>query len=533
MIQSIYTSVSNADVVPCGKKGQTIKSDPIPLLRNNYLGEYRTELEKAKVRKNLGIADEATLQWGNIFGFIEQQTDLIDYIKTMQEYSTSLNEDVSNVREALDYIIGFVTTFKTDTDSIQQLKQNVVQINEELNNLDNSIVEVNQGLQNSINILEQSVQQNIDTTSEQINQTIYSIETDLRSNISTNAEAIGEVSKSIEDINQKIEQINQDLIYIDVDSNILGWVQNKLSNSNSIELTETELQVKISSEEKNAIQLNNGLFVHDYSEEISNIQNITNNLEGLGTYQTDLADNAKAPITIGGIVEGTKVSELRNKTISEILDTLIFPTSVRLLEYPQLYYSELPYLVEIGQELLKPILTYYQGDAGETLNQSEQILDPFSSIITEGVYNSIGTYTYKASLTHAAGAYLENNKGEITDIRVEEGIVETEIYVVATYPWYTSFSNGDSPENKQELVAFGISEPIIISLQNYPQIWLPGENSQILSFKADTGLGYLPVDMDGWEQTTKQYNNITYKVWSKKNPYAAIITHEIQFKLAL
>ena len=60
MIQSIYTSVSNADVVPC-KKGQSIKSDPIPLVRDKYLGEYRTELEKAKVRKNLGIADDVNL----------------------------------------------------------------------------------------------------------------------------------------------------------------------------------------------------------------------------------------------------------------------------------------------------------------------------------------------------------------------------------------------------------------------------------------------------------------------------------------
>ena len=45
MIQPIYTSVSNADIKPCGKKGHLIKSEPIPLLRDNYLGEYRTELE--------------------------------------------------------------------------------------------------------------------------------------------------------------------------------------------------------------------------------------------------------------------------------------------------------------------------------------------------------------------------------------------------------------------------------------------------------------------------------------------------------
>ena len=47
MIQPIYTSVSNADIKPCGKKGHLIKSEPIPLLRDNYLGEYRTELEKS------------------------------------------------------------------------------------------------------------------------------------------------------------------------------------------------------------------------------------------------------------------------------------------------------------------------------------------------------------------------------------------------------------------------------------------------------------------------------------------------------
>ena len=521
MIQSIYTSVSNADVVPCGKKGQTIKSDPIPLLRNNYLGEYRTELEKAKVRKNLGIADEATLQWGNIFGFIEQQTDLVDYIKTMQEYSTSLTDQVTNVREALDYVIGFVTTFKTDNDSIQQLKQDVIQINSDLDILNQSIGSISQELQNNINTLEQSIQQDINNVNEQINQTINSIEADLRSGIAINVEAIGDVSRSIEEINQRIEQINQDLIYIDVDANILTWIQNKLLNSNSIELTENELQVKISDKEGNAIQLENGLYVENLSEDIV-------------TYKTDLSDDTKVPVTVGGITEGTKVSELRNKTFSEIIDTILFPTAVRPLEYPQLYYSEIPYLVEVGDPLIFPEVIYYPGDAGETLEQTNQLFDPFSTILTEGVYKQVGTYTYRATVKHAAGEYLINNKGEVTNDRIEENTIGVETYITATYPWYTSSSNGEFPELKQELIAFGTnSDFILISLHGQPQIWLPGENSTILSFKADTGLGYLPVDMDGWEQTTKQYNNITYKVWSKKNSYSAIITHEIQFKLAL
>jgi hypothetical protein len=48
-----------------------MSSDQTPLIKTKYLSEFRTELEKAKVRKNLGIADDASLLWGNIDGVIE------------------------------------------------------------------------------------------------------------------------------------------------------------------------------------------------------------------------------------------------------------------------------------------------------------------------------------------------------------------------------------------------------------------------------------------------------------------------------
>ena len=53
-IQTIYTQVDNAKLEPC-KKGKPELPFKIPLLRNNYLGEYRTQVEKDKVLKNLGI----------------------------------------------------------------------------------------------------------------------------------------------------------------------------------------------------------------------------------------------------------------------------------------------------------------------------------------------------------------------------------------------------------------------------------------------------------------------------------------------
>ena len=53
-IQTIYTQVDNAKLEPC-KKGKPVPPLKVPLLRNNYLGEYRTQVEKDKVLKNLGI----------------------------------------------------------------------------------------------------------------------------------------------------------------------------------------------------------------------------------------------------------------------------------------------------------------------------------------------------------------------------------------------------------------------------------------------------------------------------------------------
>ena len=125
MIQPIYTSVSNADIKPCGKKGHLIKSEPIPLLRNNYLGEYRTELERAKVRKNLGIADEQSLLWGNIEGTIEAQKDLVQYIEQKWTYTSDVAENINTVKDALDYALFFISQYEANTEEIEEIKVDI------------------------------------------------------------------------------------------------------------------------------------------------------------------------------------------------------------------------------------------------------------------------------------------------------------------------------------------------------------------------------------------------------------------------
>ncbi|MGM9531860.1 hypothetical protein [Intestinibacter sp.] len=65
----------------------------------------------------------------------------------------------------------------------------------------------------------------------------------------------------------------------------------------------------------------------------------------MATYQTELPDE-----TISTVVSGTTVEQLKGKSFTEIIDTLIFPTTVRDLVQPQLYYSSMQSLVEVGSE---------------------------------------------------------------------------------------------------------------------------------------------------------------------------------------
>lgn len=519
MIQSIYTSVSNADIVPCGKKGQKISSDPIPLLRNNYLGEYRTELEKAKVRKNLGIADEQSLLWGNLEGHVEEQKDLVDYIEGKWEYHHAISEDINTVAEALDYVIYFVSNFKSDNESISQLKDDVIRIDKDIEDVNTLIEETKQALEESIQ---------------------------------GNADDIEALEEALEKTNEAIKKLNEGLGNINVDANILAWIQKSVEGSDTITLEDdTTLKVIISQVQGNAITINEGLYVKDFSVEIGNnteklgeletkVENNSKAIESLetsNTYQTELTPETTVPNSVGGISSGTKVSDLVGKTLTEILDTMLFPTYVRPLIYPSIYYSTLPELVEVGSTIERPELVFVKGDAGEEIveQREDKLINPSGMEVSSETYNVFGLYTYKGKVFYNEGEELLDNKNEPSGQKISAGSISTELSVTAVYPWYTSSKNGDQPETKQNLVRFGESEEIEFSLSGQAQIWLPGDNSNINSLTVNIGLGeYLNVDWNGWSgPVTIPYNGINYKVWTKNNTYSAILSHKIKFKLAL
>ena len=103
MLNHTYTSVKNAKVVDCGKR-TPVPSQPFPLLRDNYLGEYRTELDKKKVLANLGIATDLSLEWEFIKGDIGRSEALMKELDSRTKYISELDGFQRTVIQGLQYL---------------------------------------------------------------------------------------------------------------------------------------------------------------------------------------------------------------------------------------------------------------------------------------------------------------------------------------------------------------------------------------------------------------------------------------------
>ena len=500
MIQSIYAAVSNGNNVHCGKRIPKYQAQPIPLMKSNYLGEFRTQLEKAKARKNLGIGDEFLLTWGNITGRIEDNKDLTAFIEDQWKYeyvSPHIQQEIKNVKQALDYALYYVSTYEANDEAVHNLSQK------------------------------------FDTLTSHINE----VQEQLQNNIDTNSTSITSIEKNIQSINKSISDINKDLKTINVDQNIYNWVRQNLEQSSTIyfkEITNDEettfqiIEVKISQEEKNALIVKeDGIYVEDFSKDINDIKQhqgyIDESLVDL-KYNTELPDS-----TTSTTHKGITVEQLKNKSMSKILDEVLFPAEVRDLVMPTISYSDIEELVEINTPVYFPKIEYLAGDAGETISQTN-ILTFRGLEYTEDYYSNVGTYIFTGTIQYGDGEYLKNNREEVTDIRVTSGEVSTTKNVKVTYPWFA----GSTEDGVQKQILVPINEVsgyIDISLSKHAVIKIPGAKSTLNSFRVDSGLGYLDVDISGWEQTQEYINEVPYKVWTKKDEYVAILPHKINFTI--
>ena len=103
MLNHTYTSVKNANLVDCGKKTH-IASQPSPLLKDNFLGEFRTELEKKKVLSNLGIVTDLLLEWEFIKGDIGKNQALMDELKARTDYISKIDGKTKALSDGIHYL---------------------------------------------------------------------------------------------------------------------------------------------------------------------------------------------------------------------------------------------------------------------------------------------------------------------------------------------------------------------------------------------------------------------------------------------
>ena len=140
MLNHTYTSVNNANLVDCGKK-QHISSQPSPLLKDNFLGEFRTELDKKKVLANLGIATDLVLEWENIKGDIGKNEAFIKELDARTKYISALDGLSKTLAEGIAYletIVGGEQSAEAEQDrKLQALESAKQSIETEISNIKN------------------------------------------------------------------------------------------------------------------------------------------------------------------------------------------------------------------------------------------------------------------------------------------------------------------------------------------------------------------------------------------------------------
>lgn len=438
MIHSIYNQVGKVNLTPCSKDRPIIN---VPLFKINYLNEFQTQLEKEQVRQNLGI---------KITG---------DYIYPNKENPVDTITDITNVNDALDFLITIAKSYQD-----KDIESNVSQLVKDVKRIDTWLKDDTVGIE--------------------------------------------AINKQITNINKSIKAINDQLANLNVDTQIKQWV---IDHTGSVGLNnQDKLGFAISKDDGNAIdERADGLYVESSSAAV---------------YKTDLADSTASKYQVGGIPAGTTVKQLKGKAFSSIINDMLFPSYTRDLVQPKLISTLTDQLVEMNTVVLQLNPQFIQGDAGEMIDITQSIAHNGQEF-TNSIYNDLGEYLYTANAEYSAGEYLTNDRGELTNQRIEAGSIKLLVNITATYPWYYNNTKG-------QLVAFNTqSDELTIQLSGKATIKLPGVNSTIDSFKVDGGLGYLDVNLDGWDKSTEEINGYTYSVWTKQDAYVSTLPHKIQFTL--
>ena len=165
MLNPLHASVKNANLVDCGKK-QHISSKPIPLLKDNFLGEFRTELDKKKVLANLGIATSLSLEWEYIQGDIGRSKALMQELDTRTKYISEIDGFQKSVIEGLKYLETIIGS-EVDDETEQNNRLEVLEYS--LQNLNKSLNDLQDYLSNTVELNISTLEQALQDVSDKVN----------------------------------------------------------------------------------------------------------------------------------------------------------------------------------------------------------------------------------------------------------------------------------------------------------------------------------------------------------------------------
>lgn len=165
MLNHTYTSVKNANLVDCGKK-QHIPSQPSPLLKDNFLGEFRTDLDKKKVLANLGIATNLSLEWEYIKGDIGRNIALMTELDSRTNYVSKIT---GKLQTLIDGVLWLESVMDQENDFEDTVNTKIEALETSTSGLLNNLQNLQYYITNTVDINLAQLQTDLETITEQVN----------------------------------------------------------------------------------------------------------------------------------------------------------------------------------------------------------------------------------------------------------------------------------------------------------------------------------------------------------------------------
>lgn len=187
------------------------------------------------------------------------------------------------------------------------------------------------------------------------------------------------------------------------------------------------------------------------------------------TYQSALPDSQTVGKDIGGIGASTTAGQLKSRTISQVLDMLIFPVVQPTFTSPSVIFSiKTPYksIMAVGSASPTNIssFTYTTSKGTVTLlgqsqgdyagNPDTPVLTVNNNSLTSSDFNNPGSYTYKCVTHFNVGSNKVDNHGNtasVSGIPYPGGNIEKTLTINVSYPWYAT-TQSNSAVTEQALI---------------------------------------------------------------------------------